>query len=194
MTTPRTDAAPCCAHTKVIYKRINHEGGTCSDSWICQDCNHNFWPQAFSEIVKKKLETELIALQEEHDLLVQTSGELCNKCNWRMKFPDELCRCELEKERNQLLATVEGLRESFNLFLVRVAPILTPELGKALGPLAESFESLPPTNLVKRSVLEKCYNALFGFREFSGDDAAFPLLQCEEALKEAHEELQRTAK
>jgi hypothetical protein len=36
----------------------------------------------------------------------QTKGELCDKCGWAMKFPDEPCRCELERENKQLRQTV----------------------------------------------------------------------------------------
>ena len=32
----------------------------------------------------------------------QTKGELCDKCGWAMKFPDEPCRCELESENAAL--------------------------------------------------------------------------------------------
>ena len=32
----------------------------------------------------------------------QTTGELCEKCGWSMKFPDEPCRCELERENAAL--------------------------------------------------------------------------------------------
>lgn len=32
----------------------------------------------------------------------QTKGELCLKCGWAMKFPEEPCRCELERENAAL--------------------------------------------------------------------------------------------
>ena len=31
-------------------------------------------------------------------LLIQVSGELCDKCGWAMKFPNEPCRCELVEQ------------------------------------------------------------------------------------------------
>src|SRR5438105_4104319 len=34
----------CCAHRRVIYVRINHQVGTCSDSWECADCKCKFAP------------------------------------------------------------------------------------------------------------------------------------------------------
>lgn len=39
----------------------------------------------------------------------QTTGELCGKCGWSMKFPDEPCRCELERENAALRADKERL-------------------------------------------------------------------------------------
>lgn len=39
-------------------------------------------------------------------MLKQVSGVLCDKCGWAMKFPEELCRCELLQERDQLFLTV----------------------------------------------------------------------------------------
>lgn len=43
----------------------------------------------------------------------QTKGELCPKCGWAMKFPDEPCRCELEREnaalRSLLREAITGL-------------------------------------------------------------------------------------
>ena len=40
--------------------------------------------------------------------LQQITGELCDKCGWAMKFPDEPCRCELEEKIRYL----EDLLES----------------------------------------------------------------------------------
>lgn len=37
----------------------------------------------------------------------QTKGELCDKCGWAMKFPDEPCRCELERENAELRYALE---------------------------------------------------------------------------------------
>lgn len=34
----------CCAHLNVLYVRINHDNGTCSDSWECRDCHTPFKP------------------------------------------------------------------------------------------------------------------------------------------------------
>jgi len=39
----------------------------------------------------------------------QTKGELCPKCGWAMKFPEEPCRCELERENAALRADKERL-------------------------------------------------------------------------------------
>jgi methionyl-tRNA synthetase len=35
-------------------------------------------------------------------MLKQVSGELCDKCGWAMRFPQEPCRCELEEENAEL--------------------------------------------------------------------------------------------
>ena len=35
-------------------------------------------------------------------MLKQVSGELCDKCGWAMRFPQEPCRCELEAENTKL--------------------------------------------------------------------------------------------
>ena len=35
-------------------------------------------------------------------MAVQVSGELCEKCGWAMKFPEEPCRCELLAEVERL--------------------------------------------------------------------------------------------
>lgn len=40
----RDDHQACCAHSKVEYVKVSHEGGTCSDSWACADCGVKFWP------------------------------------------------------------------------------------------------------------------------------------------------------
>lgn len=48
------EAQTCCAHMKVVYQRINHEGGTCSDSWRCTHCGHKFIPEAWSKSAIEK--------------------------------------------------------------------------------------------------------------------------------------------
>jgi len=35
-------------------------------------------------------------------MLKQVSGELCDKCGWAMRFPQEPCRCELWEENKKL--------------------------------------------------------------------------------------------
>lgn len=52
----------------------------------------------------------------------QTKGELCPKCGWAMKFPEEPCRCELEREnaalredRDRLVKTASEVLEAFIL-------------------------------------------------------------------------------
>lgn len=35
-------------------------------------------------------------------MLKQVSGVLCDKCGWAMRFPQELCRCELDEQNKKL--------------------------------------------------------------------------------------------
>jgi hypothetical protein len=41
---PQRGTQACCAHRNVEYVRIEHPGGTCSDSWRCTMCHVPFWP------------------------------------------------------------------------------------------------------------------------------------------------------
>ena len=41
--------------------------------------------------------------------LEQVSGTLCDKCGWAMKFPGELCRCELQKQVDMLRNALEQM-------------------------------------------------------------------------------------
>lgn len=50
----------------------------------------------------KEQDARVKELEAENAALKQTSGELCPKCGWRMKFPDEMCHCELEAENTKL--------------------------------------------------------------------------------------------
>ena len=47
---------------------------------------------------------EVERLRDAHAMVVQVSGELCEKCGWAMKFPGEKCRCELLAEVERLTA------------------------------------------------------------------------------------------
>jgi len=40
----------------------------------------------------------------------QVSGVLCDDCGWAMKFPNEPCRCEVVKQRDEARAKVERLK------------------------------------------------------------------------------------
>lgn len=48
------------------------------------------------------LEAENEELKQSILMLQQVSGILCDKCGWAMKFPEELCRCELEQRVKML--------------------------------------------------------------------------------------------
>jgi hypothetical protein len=39
----------------------------------------------------------------------QTMGELCESCGWSMRFPDQPCRCELERELADLKECVSSM-------------------------------------------------------------------------------------
>jgi uncharacterized small protein (DUF1192 family) len=58
-----------------------------------------------------RLQLEVERLRDAHALAVQVSGELCEKCGWAMKFPEEPCRCELldGTERQALLSEIGRL-------------------------------------------------------------------------------------
>ncbi len=45
---------------------------------------------------------EVERLKNELAMTQQVSGELCEKCGWAMRFPNELCRCELQSEVERL--------------------------------------------------------------------------------------------
>lgn len=56
----------CCAHCKVIYKRIENSDGTCSDSWVCADnCGTKFVNEHWMLMQKKAI---TILTQERDDL------------------------------------------------------------------------------------------------------------------------------
>jgi hypothetical protein len=55
----------------------------------CEVCN----PEMARDIAYERIEE-----------LEQVSGEMCDKCGFAMKFPDEPCRCELESEVARLTA------------------------------------------------------------------------------------------
>ena len=53
-------------------------------------------------------------------MLKQVSGELCDKCGWAMRFPQEPCRCELEEENSKLkqhIKTYEDLLDMARSYL-----------------------------------------------------------------------------
>lgn len=90
-----TGQIACCAHRKVIYERMDHEGGTCSDSWKCADCGIKFVPEPFIKSAIKKVTEEH---QVEHD---------------RLQSIIEKDTLELlaEKEKSRVLGNmVDGLR------------------------------------------------------------------------------------
>jgi len=76
----------------------------------------------------------------------QTTGELCEKCGWSMKFPDEPCRCELERENAALRADKERLdwlqskkETSFNPPARHRLPIIDWPLETSLRATIDAF-------------------------------------------------------
>ncbi len=55
----------------------------------------------------KQLERELAAAN-------QIMGELCESCGWAMRFPDQPCRCELERELAEAREQRDALAEALN--------------------------------------------------------------------------------
>ena len=73
-----------CACLRVKYVRVDHDGGTCSASWVCESCGHAFWPTAFSDAWR----AETVALGRRV--------------------------AELERERDESKAHAERLREALS--------------------------------------------------------------------------------
>ncbi len=49
------ESRACCAHRRVLYKRIQHVNGLCADSWVCEDCNSFFWPASHTNALQQTL-------------------------------------------------------------------------------------------------------------------------------------------
>ena len=60
-----------------------------------------------------KLEAELEELKQKLLEVEQTTGILCDKCGWSMKFPDEPCRCELATELESIKELLIEVREQY---------------------------------------------------------------------------------
>jgi hypothetical protein len=69
-------------------------------------------------------------LERENAALKQVSGELCEKCGWAMKFPAELCRCELERENAALRETVEALGDANDRLTIEITELRKDRLFK----------------------------------------------------------------
>jgi len=67
----------------------------------------------------KQLERELAASK-------QIMGELCDSCGWAMRFPDQPCRCQLERELAEARDQLEGARK-----LMTACDVLVRDLAEA---------------------------------------------------------------
>lgn len=73
-----TTQQACCTHTRVEYRKVAHDGGTVSDSWICKDCGSKFWPEAWNTRAQPDLEElkqENARLKELYNQLLYAVGE-----------------------------------------------------------------------------------------------------------------------
>lgn len=141
-------------------------------------------------------------LREERDAWKASHDNQVNLRQALMDRPDLKERANLvsalAEERDQLLATVEGLREALqnsdalNRNMVEAAELETlqyfSEYKRTLKGVEQAFQSIPPTNLVKRSVLEKLINVALMDDEQKA--SCGPI--CSRIIEEAREELERT--
>jgi len=75
------------------------------EEWRYEDLSQIAWEDV------PALLAEVERLRDAHAMAVQVSGELCEKCGWAMKFPDEPCRCELLAEVMRLRRELEDCQE-----------------------------------------------------------------------------------
>jgi hypothetical protein len=73
----------------MLHGVLNMPPNLWCDSPIDIAQRHSRYKQASQRI--EQLERELAAAN-------QIMGELCESCGWAMRFPDQPCRCELERE------------------------------------------------------------------------------------------------
>lgn len=95
-------------------------------------CNHSTEQEHRADI----LEAENEELKDKLLMEQQTKGILCDKCGWSMKFPDELCRCELEDElestRNELERIKSEYAEARFEWLLERKRLVAPSVKKVL--------------------------------------------------------------
>ena len=64
----------------------------------------------------------------------QTKGELCPKCGWAMKFPEEPCRCELERENAALRSLLrEAITDHIGPYDLTTSEYYIERVKTALG-------------------------------------------------------------
>jgi hypothetical protein len=81
----------------------------------------------------KQLERELAAAN-------QIMGELCESCGWAMRFPDQPCRCELERDLAEARDQLAGAGK-----LMKACDVLVRELAEAWNQrdtLAEALDRI----------------------------------------------------
>jgi len=84
------------------------------------DEQHALFPMGgFTLDFARQLERELAAAK-------QIMGELCESCGWAMRFPDQPCRCELERELAEARDQLEGAGK-----LMTACDVLVRDLAEA---------------------------------------------------------------
>lgn len=192
MTTPRTDRAEHFGLTSGECVLVHEDDMKKLELELAQLEQDHATTLRLHHEDKKKLETELIALQ---DYEKQRDKDVDSVLSERDK---------LIAERDQLIATVEGLKDILqeikreNSATYREAAEIGYSDGMWIKPsistkIEQALQFFPPTNLVKRSVLERVVPYLKTLTEQGFNFASAGLvIEAKEALKEAHEELQRT--
>jgi hypothetical protein len=95
----------------------------------------------------REQEREVERLTNDLALARQVSGELCEACGWAMKFPGEMCRCELLKEVERLTSENARLR----LAVPRIIHLADPEADRAFDAMQPSFGTpVPPERRIRR--------------------------------------------
>jgi DNA-binding protein H-NS len=119
----------------------------------------------------RKLERErndyherLSAAQRELAAVKQTMGELCESCGWAMRLPDEPCRCELERERDEARETLESLTTTALDLLASLgrAREETDEAQAQRDRLAEAVESFLSQQVAPLAPLREALAAVKG--------------------------------
>lgn len=130
MRTPEQDNQACCAHTRVVYKRINYPNGQCSDSWECSDgCGMTFLPFPSYTYVQESARVDLLTQNQALQLRCQQlEKEVVRKeeefisCVSHLESPHH---CQIREPGNYIfLLKVLSNGASVTMFQKVVEPVL----------------------------------------------------------------------